>query len=152
MTVTEISLQDQITTEQAAEAAAALQDYLREHPASPTRLRLGESPEGEKSILVPAVAFALFAGILQELAAGHSVTVAVAQAEVTTQQAADLLNVSRPFLIGLLEKQQIPYRRVGNRRKILLADLLEYKQRDDNRRHALLDELAAEAQELGLYD
>ena len=149
MNVTELSLRDQVTTEQAAEAAAALRDYLREHPASPTRLRLGESPG---PILVPAVAFALFAGILQELAAGHSVTVAPAQAELTTQQAADLLNISRPFLIGLLEKEQIPHRRVGNRRKILLPDLLEYKQRDDDHRHAILDELTAEAQELGLYD
>lgn len=152
MNVTELSLKDRSTAEQAAEAATALQEYLRSHPARPARFRLGDRSDDERQVLVPAAAFAVFAAMLGELAAGRTITIAPAQAELTTQQAADLLNVSRPYLIGLLDKKEMPHRRVGNRRKVLLADLLEYQRRDDARRQAILDELTAEAQELGLYD
>ncbi|MEW6475237.1 MAG: helix-turn-helix domain-containing protein [Actinomycetota bacterium] len=89
--------------------------------------------------------------VLAQVANGNAVTVAPVHAELTTQQAADLLNVSRPFLIKLLEDRQIPYRRVGNRRKVLLTDLLEYKRKDDEYRRSIADELAREAQDLGLY-
>jgi len=151
MNVTELSLQDRKTAEQAALAATAVREYLRAHPATPARLRLGDGPE-ETQVLVPTTAFAVFATMLAELAAGHTLTVAQAQTELTTQQAADLLDVSRPYLIGILNKGEIPHRRVGNRRKILLADLLAYRLRDDDRRKAILDDLTAEAQEMGLYD
>jgi excisionase family DNA binding protein len=153
MNLTELSLRDgSAAAEQAEEAAAALRQYLQAHPARPARLRLGDGPEGEKQILIPAAAFAVFAAMLGELARGQTITVAPAHAELTTQQAADLLNVSRPYLIKLLDKQEIPHRRVGNRRKVSFEDLLDYKRRDDERRQAILDELTAEAQDLGLYD
>jgi excisionase family DNA binding protein len=148
MDVTKLLLDDRGAEEQAAKAAAALREYLQAHPRAPARLRL----DGDKQVLVPAAAFAVFATMLAELAEGHAVTVAPMQAELTTQQAADLLNVSRPYLIRLLEAGDIPYRTVGNRRKVLLADLIAYRRHDDARRQAILDELTAEAQEMGLYD
>jgi excisionase family DNA binding protein len=72
-------------------------------------------------------------------------------AELTTQQAADVLNVSRPYVIGLLESVQIPFRKVGSHRRITFEALMEYKRKDDLQRRAATDDLADLSQELGLY-
>jgi excisionase family DNA binding protein len=146
-----LSVPDESVAEQAASAVAALSEFLRAHPTPTTRVRICPDDAGaETPIVVPAEAFRLFVEILAELANGNAVTVAPVHAELTTQQAADLLNVSRPYLIGLLEDGHIPFRRVGNRRKVLLADVLDYKRRDDRDRDEILRELTAEAEEHGL--
>lgn len=120
--------------------------------STPTgRVRLCTDDDGaETQVVIPIVAFRFFVDVLAELANGNAVTVAPVHAELTTQQAADLLNVSRPYLIKLLDEERIPYRRVGNRRKVQLVDVLDYKRRDAARRKEILDELTREAEELGL--
>lgn len=72
------------------------------------------------------------------------------QEELTTQQAADFLNVSRPYLINLLKKGDIPYRNVGNRRKVLFKDIKKYKEKIYSERVKILNKLSDEAQELDM--
>ena len=83
------------------------------------------------------------------LANGQGVRIMPDRAMLTTQQAADALNVSRPYLVGLLKAGQIPFQMVGTHRRIAFADLLTYKRQDDQRRRAVLDELTELGEELG---
>ena len=89
--------------------------------------------------------------ILQQTSGGNAVSVVPVRRELTTQEAAEILNVSRPFLISLVEKGEIPARMVGSHRRIPLLPLLEYKRKTAAIREEALDQLAAEAQELKLY-
>ncbi len=109
----------------------------------------GDEQPGE-DITLPMPAFRLLKEILVEMAKGHGVTLLPVRAELTSQQAADLLNVSRPFLIGLLEDGKIPFRLVGQHRRVRLDDLMAYKRKDDEARLGIADELTADAQELGM--
>lgn len=132
----------------AAEALERVQAYLREHPEGPAAVRLADD-DGEQ-LVVPRVAVELLARILAHMASGRAVSVVPAHAELTTQQAAELLNVSRPYLIGLLDAGEIEYRKVGTHRRIQAGSLLAYKHRDDARRRTAADELAVLAQDMGL--
>lgn len=115
----------------------------------PLTVRVGDA-EREETVELPAGAVKLLVDILEDMASGHAVSVVPRSAELTTQQAADLLNVSRPFLIRLLEEGRIPFRKVGSHRRVRLEDAVRYKREIDTERRKALDALAAEAQSLDM--
>lgn len=117
--------------------------------AGGVRLELKTGTTSEELILPPS-ALRLLHSLLTELGQGNAVTLTPIRAELTSQQAADLLNVSRPHLVKLLDEGAIPSRKVGTHRRVQLEDLLTYKRDFLARRQAALDELAALSQELDM--
>lgn len=135
----------------AQESSRALSRLLTDEKegALQVRIKPDDAPEAE-SITIPRSAFRLLTKILNEMAQGNAVTLIPIHAELTTQQAADLLNVSRPFLVEQLENGTIPFRKVGTHRRVLFSDLMTYKQNIDRQRLKTLDDLAKQAQELDM--
>ena len=105
---------------------------------------------GEDAVELPAPAAEMLVEILENMAAGIPVAVLRQDAELTTQQAADFLNVSRPFLVNLLETGAVPFRMVGTHRRVRFNELRDYKAATNDARRKALDEIAADAQELDM--
>ena len=139
-----------VNTDVAERAARRISDYLVSHPHDDLIEVLREVGDDD-ALVIPRATAILFAQILGFLAQGRGVQIVPKDVELTTQQAADLLNVSRPYLISLLESGQIPYRKVGKHRRITFDALMEYKRHDDLERRTAADELTQLSEELGLY-
>lgn len=112
----------------------------------------GELAGRATSVPVPAELRALLADVVRAMRRGQGVTVAPLSQQLTTQQAADLLGISRPTLVKLLEAGQIPFHTPGRHRRVLLQDVLAFGEQRRGRQKTALRELAADAQDLGLYD
>jgi excisionase family DNA binding protein len=134
-------------TEEAKVSSRALSKY-----ASSDRLNLKIILNGDETedLILPGSAVNMLLAVLTEMSKGNAMTLMPINAELSTQQAAEILNVSRPHLVSLLEKNTIPFRKVGAHRRVMAQDVFEYKERIDSERLKVLDELAAQAQECGM--
>ena len=106
--------------------------------------------DGGQELLLPSAVKTLLVHLLSEMSQGNAVKIIPVHAELTTQEAADFLNVSRPYVIGLLEKAEIKFHMVGTHRRIKFSDLAAYKKRKDAEQEAAMATLAKQAQELDM--
>lgn len=104
--------------------------------------------ENDQQIAIPKKAFELLLHILQGMSGGKSMHLLPVDAELSTQQTADLLHVSRPFVVKLTEKGELPFRKVGTHRRIKLQDAMAYKKQMEAKANKALDDLAEQAQKL----
>lgn len=139
-----------VPTDRDSDLARISSRILSSHVSPEHALKLTLDNGDEAVIEIPAQAAKMLLDILVEMAEGNGVTVLPMYAELTTQQAADLLNVSRPYFVKLLNADEIPYRKVGTHRRVFLSDILEYKKRTDEKRLAALEELVKLSQELDM--
>ena len=120
--------------------------YMRQD--QPFRLYVVDDDD-EELMELPSDAAAPLIDILEAIVTKQGITITVERDELTTERAAEILNVSRPFLINLLDEGKIPYRKVGRHRRVFMEDVMTYKEAIDQRREAILDQLVADAQEQG---
>lgn len=145
--IQKITKSDQETALSSAKTLAESAYRAAKNKEKVIQLRIQDSDE---VITIPLKALKLLNAIISNMAEGKSIALLPTDAEITTQQAAEILNVSRPHVIKLLEKGEIPYRKVGSHRRILLQDILEYETKFRSDRRKQLDVLAKEAQQLNL--
>lgn len=135
---------------QVAALAKALDGMAHQTRKDAPKCRL-VGPEGE-SIVLPESVFFVLERVAEVMARGDSITVVPVGREVTTQQAADLLNVSRQYLVRLLDEGRIPFRKTGKHRRLRVEDVLSFKTTRDKDRRAGLRELSRMSEEFGGYD
>lgn len=133
----------------ARESGRELSAYLQTR-AETQEIEILDAKGTTHPVRVPVSALRLLVDILTEIGEGNAVSLIPIHAEVTTQEAADVLNVSRPFLVQLLERGEIPFHKIGTHRRVRYQDVVAYKERTDAKRRGALDELAKQAQELNM--
>ena len=140
MTVAAIEIPTAVVVQQARDALRPLAELVHAKRFDDVRLR-AECDGDTVDVTVPRAAYQLLLESLAQLSNGNAVTVVPVHAELTTQQAAALLNVSRPHLVHLLEDGALPFRKVGTHRRVLAEDVIAYRLRDDEKRRQAADGL-----------
>ena len=133
--------------EQAKESSRTLSKYT---DAERVQLSLKGSNGESDDLVLPGHVLQILLDVLAEMSKGNAISLVPHHQEISTQEAANLLNVSRPFLVGLLEKGEIPFRKVGTHRRVLLTDLMAYKEQTQQKRNDALNQLTALSQDEGM--
>ena len=131
----------------ARESGRALSAYLQTR-AETQQIEIVDDRGKTHPVRMPVSALRLLVDVLTEIGDGNAVSIIPIHAELTTQEAADVLNVSRPFLVQLLERGEIPFHKIGTHRRVRYQDVVAYKERIDAERSRALDALAEQAQAL----
>jgi excisionase family DNA binding protein len=147
MNLTATQYEPQIPTADDSKVARESSKTLSRYASRSISVRVSDTDE---LVELPETAVRLLVDLLSNMAEGNAVTLMPVHAELTTKQAADLLGVSRPYLIRLLEEGKIPYHMVGTHRRVYFKDLQDYKRTIEEDRAKALDQLAAEGQELDM--
>jgi excisionase family DNA binding protein len=145
-----INLPDSRESELAQRGQQALTAFLSTRLETQRIAIVGENDE-TLTVELPTSALTMLVEILGELAAGNAVQVVPVHAELTTQEAANILNVSRPHLVKLLEEGHLPFHKIGRHRRILFSDLITYKNKREHESQDIMQALSDEAQNLGIY-
>jgi excisionase family DNA binding protein len=132
------------------EERAAIRELYRNAVLSGSEARL-TSPTGA-TLPVPMPVYKLLIQILKDLSEGASVAILQERDGLTTFQASKVLGVSRQFFVNLLEKNELPFHKVGTHRRVYIKDLLDYKTKRDKGRRAVLDQMVQSEMEAGTYD
>ncbi|MDX1921479.1 MAG: helix-turn-helix domain-containing protein [Candidatus Caenarcaniphilales bacterium] len=140
-----------LTTLPTKDDSSTAQNLLEHFPTSIEEQTVQITVNHQSFDLPPAVQKLLLQAI-ENIAEGKAISLIPINSELTTQQAADFLNVSRPFLIGLLNQGQIKYKKVGTHRRVLFEDLVKYKEESYKKSMKALDEIVRISEELNLYD
>jgi excisionase family DNA binding protein len=139
-----------VATEEEALIAREALAKLKPLAEAKTDIKLRVMGKADVVVPLPARAVEIIVDLLRAIMERKPFSVLPHEAELTTRQAADFLNVSRPYLVGLLDKGEIPHRMVGTHRRVLTTDLLNYKKKSDEARRAAIARMVAESQKLGL--
>lgn len=132
----------------AEEAFRTLEVLQTTEPNKEKKRKLQVSVDDTTTVTIPESALEFLVELLHQMSRGKAITLLPVDSELSTQQAADMLNVSRPHLVKLLEEGKIPFTKVGKHRRILTEDLMEYKEKKAQQRRDSLKKLTEEAQNL----
>ena len=131
----------------ARESGRALSAYLQMRSET-QQIEIFDDKGAAHPVRVPMSALRLLVDVLTEIGEGNAVSIIPVHAELTTQEAADLLNVSRPHLVKLLEDGVLPFHKTGKHRRVLFADLMRYRAEREEASHAAMDAPARQAQDV----
>jgi excisionase family DNA binding protein len=139
-----------VATDEEAVIAREAAEKLQLLAETKTDIKIRPVESADIVVPLPARAVVLIVQFLTAMATQKPVSVIPHSAELTTQQAADFLNVSRPYLVGLIDRGEVPHRMVGTHRRVLVSDLYNYKKKSDTSRRQAIKKMVAEAQKLNL--
>ncbi len=145
-----VSLPAPVEIEAAVRGQRELATYLSTKLET-QKISIQDDANNTHQIELPTSSLTLLITILGELAAGNAVQVVPVHAELTTQEAANILNVSRPHMVKLLEEGKLPFHKTGRHRRVLFADLMSYKNQRDEEAKQAMQALSDQSQELGFY-